>query len=82
MEQTRKLADIRKYLLKEFQKSKLDLWCSKELKEIKNLVNESVWDFDKRFKILMDQLKFQILDEQHREWFIVVLLLHVRCPLT
>jgi hypothetical protein len=28
------------------------------------LENESVWDFDQIFKILMDRLKSQILDEK------------------
>jgi len=45
-------------------------------------VNELVWDYDQIFKILKDQFTFQILDEQHREWFIVGLLSHIRCPLT
>jgi hypothetical protein len=44
-------------------------------------VNESMWDYDQRFKILKDQLTFQILNEQHREWFIAVLLLHICYPL-
>ena len=44
--------------------------------------NESVWDFDQRFKILTDRLTFQILDVHHREWFIVGLLPHIQCPLT
>jgi hypothetical protein len=29
----------------------------------------------------MDQLTFQIADEQHMEWFIVGLLPHIHCPL-
>jgi hypothetical protein len=81
MGQARTLADIRKSLLKEFQKPKSESQCITELKEIKQLQNESVWDFDQRFKILMDRLTFQIPDEQHREWFIVGLLPHIRCPL-
>jgi hypothetical protein len=46
--------DIRKALLKELQKSKSGSQCIIELKEIKQPTNESVWDFEKRFKILMD----------------------------
>jgi hypothetical protein len=79
--QARTLADIRQALLKEFQKLKSESQCIMELKEIKQLQNESVWDFDQRFKILMDRLTFQIPDEKHREWFIVGLLPHIRCPL-
>jgi hypothetical protein len=52
------------------------------MKEIKHIVNESVWDYDQRFKILKDWLTFQILDEQHREWFIAGLLSHICFPLT
>jgi hypothetical protein len=74
MGQTRTLADIRKALLKEFQKSKSESQCITEMKEIKQLSNESVWDFDQRFKILKDRLAFQIPDEKHREWFIAGLL--------
>jgi hypothetical protein len=52
------------------------------LKEIKQIVNESVWDYDQRFKILKYQLTFHIPDEQHREWFIVGLFSHICFPLT
>jgi hypothetical protein len=68
--QTRTLAEVRQALLKEFQKPKSESQCITELKEIKQIVNESVWDYDQRFKILKDRLTFQIPDEQHREWFI------------
>ena len=44
--QTRTLENIRKALLNEFQKSKSKSQCIIELKEIKQLSNESVWDFD------------------------------------
>jgi hypothetical protein len=60
------LGNIRKAMLKEFQKLIFELQCITELKEIKKLKNESIWDFDERFKILMDQLTFHILDEQQR----------------
>lgn len=30
----------------------------------------------------MDRITFQILDAQHREWFIIDLLPHIRIPLT
>jgi hypothetical protein len=44
--QTRTLENVRQALLKEFQKPKSELQCIIELKEIKNIVNESVWDYD------------------------------------
>jgi hypothetical protein len=52
------------------------------MKEIKQIENESVLEYDQIFKILKDRLTFQIPDEQHREWFIVGLLLHIRFTLT
>jgi hypothetical protein len=44
--------------------------------------NETVWDYDQRFKDVMGRLTFHIPDEQHREWFIAGLLPHIHCPLT
>jgi hypothetical protein len=44
-------------------------------------VNELVWEFDQRFKILTDHSSFHILDEEHKEWFITALLPHIRVPL-
>jgi hypothetical protein len=41
-----------------------------------------MWDYDQRFKILLDRLTFQIQDVQHREWFIAGLLPHIQVPLT
>jgi hypothetical protein len=36
-----------------------------------------MWDYDQRFKVLLDRLTFQIEDMQHREWFIMGLLPHI-----
>ena len=43
--------------------------------------HESVWDFDQRFKTLLGQVNFEFLVQQHQEWFIVVMLPHIRLPL-
>jgi hypothetical protein len=51
------------------------------LKEIKQVQNESIWDYDQRFKDVMGRLKFHIPNQQHQEWFIAGLLPHIRCPL-
>ena len=40
-----------------------------------------MWDFDQRFKVLLDQVSFMIGPTQHKEWFIAALLTHVRDPL-
>jgi hypothetical protein len=42
---------------------------------------ESAWDYDPCFKDVMGILTFQILDQQHQEWFIAGLLPHIRRPL-
>ena len=40
-----------------------------------------MWDFDQRFKVLLDQVTFTIGLAQHKEWFIAALLPHIRTPL-
>jgi hypothetical protein len=72
--QSRTLEEIGQALLKEFQKPKSESQYITEMKEIKKVQNETVWDYDQRFKYVMGRLTFQIPDEQHREWFIAGLL--------
>jgi len=55
---TRTLADIKDAMIVEFKKPKSESQCITELKEIKQGANDSVWDFDQRFKSLMDKLTF------------------------
>ena len=52
-----------------------------ELKDIKQLPTESVWDFDQKFKALIDQVNFEFAPKKHKEWFIAALLPHIRLPL-
>jgi hypothetical protein len=59
--QTRTLAEITQALLKEFKKPKSESQYITELKEIKQVQTESVWEFDQRFKDVMGRLTFQIL---------------------
>ena len=40
-----------------------------------------MWDFDERFKILLDQVSFTIGLDQHKKCFVVALLPHIRTPL-
>jgi 6-pyruvoyl-tetrahydropterin synthase len=79
--QLKPLNEIKITLSVEFKKPKLESQCIIELKEIKKKVTETVWEFDHRFKTLIGPLIFQILDEQHKEWFINSLLPHIRVPL-
>ena len=68
-------------MIKEFKKPKSESQCIIELKDIKQLPTESVWDFDQKFKALIDQVSFEFAPEQHKEWFIAALLPHIRLPL-
>jgi hypothetical protein len=68
--QARSLDEIKQDLLREFQKPKSESQCITKIKEIKQKEGETIWDYDQRFKILLDRLTFQIQDVQHREWFI------------
>ena len=67
-------------MIKEFKKPKSESQCITELKDIKQLPIESVWDFDQKFKALIDQVSFEFVLEQHKEWFIAALLPHIRVP--
>ena len=40
-----------------------------------------MWEFDQRFKVLLNQFSFTIGPAQHKEWFIAALLPHIRTPL-
>jgi len=40
-----------------------------------------MWEFDQKFKTLLDQVSFDIDAQQHKEWFIVALLPHIRLSL-
>jgi len=75
--QNKALDEIKTALITEFKKPKSESQCITELKEIKQLSSETVWDFDQRFKVLMGQVSFTIPDAQHKEWFIATLLPHV-----
>ena len=48
------------------------------MKEIQQRRGKSFWDFDQRFKVLLDQVSFTIGQAQHKEWFIASLLAHIR----
>ena len=48
-------------LFEEFKKPKFEAQYITELKEIKQFPNETIWDFDQRFKTLMSRVS---LDER------------------
>ena len=45
------------------------------------MAHQSVWDFDQQFKTLLGQVNFAFPVQQHREWFVIVLLPRIRLPL-
>ena len=53
-------------LIDEFKKPKSESQCITKIKEIKQFPTESVWDFDQRFKTLMDKVSFQMSDSQQK----------------
>jgi hypothetical protein len=75
--QARTLAEIRQALLKEFKKPKSESQYITEMKEIKQVQTELVWDFNQIFKDLMGILNFQIPDQRHQEWFTAGLLPYI-----
>jgi hypothetical protein len=79
--QPKPLNGIKTTLSVEFKNPKSESQCITELKEIKQKVNEPIWEFDQRFKTLTSHLGFQIPDEKHKEWFITAILPHIRVPL-
>ena len=71
------LDEIKIGLFEEFKKLKSEAQYITELKKIKQLPNEMIWDFDQRFKTLMDRVSFQMSNAQHKEWFIMELVPHI-----
>ena len=72
---------VRVALIGEFKKPKLESQCITKLKEIKQKLTESGWEFDQKFKTLLDEVSFDIATQQHQEWFIASLFPHIRLPL-
>ena len=71
------LEEIRSIMISEFRKPKFESQCNPEIKEIRQVFKETVWDFDQQFKTLMAKVSFQMLDVKHKEWFIAALLPHI-----
>jgi hypothetical protein len=71
------LEEIKQALLKEFKNPKSKSQYMTELKEIKKVQRESLWDFDQRFKDVMGRITFHIPYRQYKEWFIVGLIPHI-----
>ena len=58
--QVRTLPEVKVAMIAKFKKPKSESQCITELKEIKQKPNESVWEFDQKFKTLLSQVIFDI----------------------
>jgi hypothetical protein len=56
----RTLVHVRAALINEFKKPKLESQCFTNLKDIKKKLTKNVWEFDQKFKTLLDQVSFEI----------------------
>ena len=54
----RALEDIRHAMISEFRKPQYESQCIVEIKEIKQALAETIWDFDQRFKTLTVKVSF------------------------
>jgi hypothetical protein len=78
---TRKLVDIKKLLINEFQKPSSEDQYMNEIIEIRQKLGEFVWEIDQRFKLLKGKLKYLMIDMQQRHMFVNSLLPHLKYPL-
>jgi hypothetical protein len=78
---TRKLTDINKRLINEFQKPILEDQCMNEMIEIRQKPGESSWEIGQRFKRMKGKLRYAMIGMQHRHMFVKYLLPHLKYPL-
>lgn len=52
-----------------------------DLKDFRQAPSESIWEVDKKLKKVIGEGEFQYDDRQHMEWFIAMLLPHLRVPM-
>ena len=75
------LVEVIKGLIEEFIKPKFEAQYITKLNEIKQYPNEIVWDFDQRFKTIMERSIFEMSKIQHKEWFNAAFFSHIRLSL-
>jgi hypothetical protein len=77
----RTLANIKKLLIKEFQKLSSKYLYMNEMIEIRQKPGESVSEIDHIFKQLKGNLKYLMIDMHHQHLFVNSLLPHLKYPL-
>lgn len=75
------LGETKMNLNKDFSKPKSDSQLVIRFKEIMMKVKEMPWEFDQRLICQIKEANMQIIDSQHREWFLASLLPHLRISL-
>jgi len=76
------MLETQQALNSDFNRPQSQAQSIKNLKEIQPRVNEFVWDFDKKWKFLIQQANMTITNNQHRDSCIALLLPHLRLPLS
>jgi len=76
------LAETKIALNKEFSKTKIDSQSVVGFKDITLRVDETLWELFQRLKCMIREANMQLIDGQHREWFIDSLLPHLRIALS
>ena len=76
------IQDIKDALKHQFRKPKSYSQLVAEVKDFKQGASESVWEADQRLKKAIREGGFEYDDIQHMEWFITMLLPHLRTPMS
>jgi hypothetical protein len=73
--------DIKKIFLKFFKTQDNSHLEAQKLKEIKQNLGETVWEYDKRFKYLLSQIPYAIDEKLLVQWYVAGLLQKIIIPL-
>ena len=81
MHPTAGIVDIQTELKKEFSWLKLETQLIIGFKEIAMQRGETPWELDHRFNCTIREANMNLIDGHHREWFVALLLPHLRVAL-
>ena len=76
------IVEIQTTLNREFSKPKLETQSIIGFKEIVMLPGETPWDLDQRLKSMICEANMNLMDGQHRVWFVASLTPHLRMALS
>ena len=75
------IAEIKNTFKQQFKKPKSYSQIVVDLKDFKKGPSESAWEANQWLKKVIREGGFQYDDRQHTEWFIAMLLSHLRVPM-